>query len=599
MFYWLQRMFRGDVRRDIICVVDNQQIAIVFSEIADMLDIRGDNSFRVGAYRRAAQTIDHLSYDLRDVYAKRRDIGKIFGIGPALKEKIIEMITKGRCGFYDELVKSFPKGVLAMLRVRGIGPKKVKLFFGTLGIHTLAQLKSAAVKGKLRDLPKMGVKSEQDILRAIEEFEAMPHDRRLLHEALMEAHAFVLYMRRCSGVVRVEYAGSLRRGMDTIGDIDILVAAKEKDHARIMAYVGSYSEVQHVLSRGDTKSSVLLASGVQVDVRVISESIFGAALHYFTGSKAHNIRIRDRAKKMGLKVSEYGVFRMRGKKETLIAGRTEEEVFAAVKLPYIIPEMREDRGEVEYADRHKKMFACVDLDDLRGDLHTHSTWSDGSENIETMAQAYKNAGFSYMALTDHCDTIGITRGMSEARIRKQWKEVELLNKMFAPFRILKGSEVDILKDGRLAYPDAILEELEIVCASAHLHHQLPEIEQTKRLIRAIESGYVQILSHPTGRLIHERKGLSFNMEAVFKACKDHRVALEINCSPSRMDLNDVMVRAAREVGCKLVISTDAHHSSHVGFLPYGVLTARRAWLQPQDILNTLPVSELLAFWKKK
>lgn len=580
--------------------MNNQQIAATFEEIADMMDINGEDFFRVNAYRKSARVIGGFPVDLSEAYAKNKTIGKIPSIGKALEEKIIEMIKTGKCTFHSELVKSFPPGLLEMLRVRGVGPKKVKLFFGELRIHNLADLKKAAQEGHLRELPKMGKKSEEDILRAIEEYEKMPHDRRLLHEALNEAQKLIAYLKKCPEIIRIQYAGSLRRGLDTIGDIDLLTSCKPGKVAKIMDFYAKYPGISEVINRGDTKSSIILSSGVQVDLRVVDDSIFGAALHYFTGSKAHNIRLRDRAKKMGLKISEYGVFRVAGLREELVAGRTEEELFEAVGLPYIIPEMREDNGEIEYGLKHGAMPECVELGDLRADLHTHSNWSDGSQEIQEIGEAYKKAGFEYMALTDHSKAVGVTGGMDEKKILKQWKGIDTVNKTFGTkFRILKGSEVDILKDGSLDFSEKILEKLEVLNASAHLHHQLDEKTQTKRLLKAISSGYVKILSHPTGRLINQRKPITFNMEAVFKACAKHHVALEINSTPDRMDLNDTQARLAKSLGCKFAINSDSHHSSQMGFLQYGILTARRAWLTKNDVINCMTLKDLLKYWKIK
>ncbi len=580
--------------------MDNQKIADVFSEIGDILDIQGVDFFRVNAYRRAAQTIAHIPYTLGDEYLKTGTFEKIPGIGVELSKKIIELITTGRSLYHDELVASVPKGLLEMLRVRTVGPKKVKLFFGTLGIENLKQLKKAALAGRLRGLPKMGEKSEAEILKAIEEYETMPHGRRLFHEAFLEAKRLVAYIGKFPAVSQVQYAGSLRRGVETIGDIDILCAPKKMSGrivSDIMDYYAQYPEISLVMNRGETKSSVLLKTGIQVDLRVVDSQIFGAALHYFTGSKQHNIRVRDRAKQKGLKVSEYGVFKISGKKETLIGGATEEEIFRAVGLPYIIPEMREDRGEVAYGLKHGKMPDVIDLDDLRSDLHTHSTWSDGSEDIETLASVYKKAGFEYMALTDHSKMVGVTGGMSDARVVEQWKEIDAVQKKLGTFRILKGSEVDILKDGSLDFSESVLKKLEVICASTHLYHGLSESDQTKRILRAVSSGYVKILSHPMGRLINQRKAISFDMEAVFQACADYHVALEINASPERMDLDDTHVRLAKTFGCRFAINSDAHHSSHLSYLQYGVMTARRAWLDKKDVINTMTLKELLKYWK--
>lgn len=582
--------------------MDNQRIADVFAEIADMMDIKGEDFFRVNAYRRAAQVIEHHPYDLSDAYMKNGSFEKIPGIGVELTKKIVELITTGKCEFYQELVAGFPKGLLDMLRVRGVGPKKVKLFFGTLGISTLAQLKKAAMTGQIRDLPKMGEKSEADILQAIEEYEKMPHDRRFLHVGLIEAEKFLDYLRKMPEILQIQYAGSLRRGVETIGDIDILCAPKKmslKIVGEIMDYYAAYPEIASIINRGETKSSVILMTGIQVDLRVLDSSIFGAALHYFTGSKAHNIRVRDRAKQMGLKVSEYGVFDVSGEKEQLIAGKTEEEVFSAIGLPFIIPEMREDRGEIEYGLKHGAMPVVIGFDDLRGDLHTHSRWSDGTQEIEVLAKAYQKAGFQYMALTDHSKVMGVTHGMDDERVVEQWDEIDEINHELKNFRILKGSEVDILKDGSLDFSESVLKKLEVITASTHLYHTLSPEDQTKRILRAVSSGYVKILSHPSGRLINERKAIAFDMEAVFKACVDHHVALEINSSPERMDLCDTHVRLAKSLGCVFAINSDAHNSSHMGYLKYGVMIARRAWLTKEDVINTMPLEKLLKYWGLK
>ena len=453
----------------------------------------------------------------------------------------------------------------------------------------------------------MGEKSETELIKAIEEYEGMPHERRLLHEALQEAQRYVAYLQKCDLIAQVQYAGSLRRGVETIGDIDILCAPKPATKKRtfeamvekIMNYYAEYPEVKLVINRGETKSSVILKSGIQVDLRALDASIFGAALHYFTGSKEHNIRVRDRAKRLNLKISEYGVFKIKGKKETLIAGKTEEEVFQSIGLPYIIPEMREDRGEIEHGLKHKKMPVTIELDDLRGDLHTHSKWSDGAETIEILAQAYRKAGFEYIALTDHSRAVGVAKGMDDERVVEQWDAIDETNIEMRPFRIFRGSEVDILKDGSLDFQEHILKKLEVINASAHLYHSLSSEDQTKRLLRAIQSGYVKILSHPTGRLINQRKPIEFNMEAVFMACLDHHVALEINSSPDRMDLNDTHVKLAKSLGCKFAINSDSHHSSQMGFLSYGITIAKRAWLSKEDVINTMTLKELLKYWRIK
>lgn len=618
----------------IIIDMDNQQISAIFQEISDMLDIKGENRFRVIAYSRAAQITRNLPFDLRDVVLQ--DVGKLTdipGIGQDLANKIAEMVTGGKCEFHENLVKSFPPGLLNMLRLRTVGPKKVKLFYSQLGIKNIPELKKAAEKSLLQKLPKMGVKSEAEILEAIREFESTPHERRSLHEALREATKYVEYLKQCDDILKVEYAGSLRRRLETVGDIDILAAWKDEktgkvlknaEHAerakkakKISDYFVKYPQAAKILSQGETKSQVLLKSGIQVDLRVLPPEIFGAALHYFTGSKAHNIRIRDRAKKMGLKVSEYGVFEVRGvreKGEMLIAGKTEEEVFRAVGFSYIPPELREDRGEIEWAEKKKLFPPLIELEDLRGDLHCHSQWSDGSEPIEDVVRAYFQAGFSYMAITDHSKAVGIARGLTDEKAQKYFQEIERVQKKidaenhaengipdkpeYHSFRILKGSEVDILKDGALDYSEKVLKQFDWLVASVHSHFRLPEEEQTKRVITAIQSGFVKVLGHPTGRMIHERQPIQLNMEAVIQACIDHHVALEINGSPPRMDLNDVHVKMAKDLGAKFVISTDSHHSSQREFLRYGIAIARRGWLTKENVLNTMPLDKMMKFFKK-
>lgn len=566
-----------------------------------MLDIKGENRFRVIAYSRAAQVIRNLPFDLRDLVLKDvRKLTDIPGIGKDLALKIAEMVTSGRCPFHEKLIKSFPPGLLSMLRLRTVGPKRVKLFYSRLGIKNIAELKKAAEKGLLRALPKMGEKSEKEILEAIREFEATPHERRSLHEALQEATKYVEYLKKCDCISQVEYAGSLRRRLETIGDIDILAAWKDGARGaseKIMRHFVKYSEVSKILSQGETKSQALLKSGIQVDLRVVEPEIFGAALHYFTGSKGHNIRIRDRAKKMGLKVSEYGVFKVRGKKETLIAGKTEEEVFRAVGFSFIPPELREDRGEIEWAEKKKPFPKLIELSDLAGDMHCHSQWSDGSEPIEEVARAYLQAGFSYMAMTDHSKAVGITRGLSDEKAQKYFDEIDRVQKKIGShFRILKGSEVDILKNGVLDYSEKVLGQFEWLVASVHSYFRLPEEEQTRRVITAIKSGFIKVLGHPTARMIYERQPISLNMEAVVKACVDYHVALEINGSPPRMDLNDVHVKMAKDLGAKFVISTDSHHSSQRQFLTYGIAIARRGWLTKEDVLNAMPLEKMMKYF---
>ena len=576
--------------------MDNKQIAAVFEEMGNILDIAGANFFRVNAYRKGALTVLNLPYDLRETVKNDPDsLADIPGIGKALHDKIIELVETGKCKEHERLKKSIPEGLLEVLEIRGLGPKKVKALYTELAVKSIADLKKVAEKGLVRELPKMGEKTEKEILKAIEEHKMFSTERSGIDEAILEARRIVKYMEDCGDIKQLQYAGSLRRWQETIGDIDVLVTVKdpEKSREKVMEYFVRYDEVFNVIAQGDTKSSVILKSGIQVDLRVINDESFGAALHYFTGSKEHNVRIRDIAKKKGMKVNEYGVF----KGEKMIAGKTEEELFKAVGLPFIPPEMRRNDGEVEYALNNGKLLALIELSDIKGDCHVHSTYSDGKHSIEEMAQAMMERGYEYFAMTDHSKTMGITQGMDAAKARKQWKEIEKVQKKFNKIKILRGSEVDILKDGDLDFEEEILKEMDIVLISAHMYRQQEHDAQTKRLIKAIENPYSKVLAHPTGRLIGKRAQIEFDMNKVIEACVQNKVALEINSSPSRLDLLDKYVRVAKEKRAKFIISTDSHSKEHPAFMEFGVGIARRGWLEKQDVLNAQKLEDMLKYWQ--
>lgn len=575
--------------------MDNQQIADVFDEIGNILDISGANFFRVNAYRKGALTILNLPYDLSDIYKNDpRALSAIPGIGKALSEMIIELIDTGKCEEHERMKKDFPEGLLEMLKVRGIGPKKVKLFYMNLAIKNIVELKKACEKHLIRTLDRMGEKSEDDILKAIGEYETFSTERTYIHEAHMQADAYIKYMEGIEDIVTIQYAGSLRRCMDSIGDIDILTTVKDpkKSRKKVIDHFVAYPDIRKVIAEGDTKSSVILQSGIQVDLRVIDQEVFGAALHYFTGSKEHNIRIRDLAKQKGLKISEYGVF----DGDKLIGGKTEEEVFNSVGLPYIIPEIRSNHGEIEYGLKHKKFPDFIELSDIQGDLHCHSIYSDGDNTIEEMANTMIAHGYKYFAITDHSAMVGIVGGMDIQKIKKQWKEIDMLNKKL-DIKILKGCEVDIKKDGSLDFEDEVLKNLDVVIIAAHMHNRLDKDTQTKRLISAIENPYSRILAHPTGRIINKRAPMEFDMEKVIEACVINNVALEINSNPTRLDLVDKYIHMAKEMGAKFVISTDSHSPSHTYFMNYGIGIARRGWLSKNDVINTLDFVDLTANFK--
>ena len=566
--------------------MDNKGIAAVFEEIGNMLDINGVDFFRVNAYRKAARTVENLAIDLRQVVDRNpQELDKIPGIGKVLKEKIIELVQTGKCKEHEEMKSSFPPGLLEMMNLRGVGPKKIKLFFSELKITNIKQLKEAAEKHQLRGLEKMGEKSEEEILKAIEEYGSFSSTRHLIDESLQEAERYVEYMKKCGDVRQIQYAGSLRRWQETIGDIDILVTVKDpgKSHEKVIKYFTEYSEILKVVAVGETRSAVILKKGINVDLRVVAEESFGAALHYFTGDKNHNVKIRDLAKKKGLKVNEYGVF----KGEKSIGGKTEEEIFKAVGLPFIIPELRKNDGEIEYGLEHKSFPKFIELSDIKADLHCHSTYSDGKNSIEEMAGVFIKKGYQYFAMTDHSSIMGVTGGMGSKEIKQQWEEIEKLNKKLkGKIHILKGCEVDILKNGELDFSDDILKQLDVVIISAHMFNRMTYEEQTKRLIAAIENPYSMILAHPTGRLINKRAEMEFDMEKIIEACVQNKVALEINSNPSRLDLTDKYVRIAKTKGAKFVIDTDSHALDHTGFMKFGVGIARRGWLTKDDVLNT-------------
>lgn len=574
--------------------MENDTIADIFQEIADILEIQDDSIFRIRSYQRASQIIRNYPHNLREIYEKNpQEIDTIPSIGESLSKKIIEILKTGRCRFHERLIKKVGRGLVDMLKIRGVGPKKVKLFYRELHIDTVKKLRTAAKKGLLRDLPKMGEKSEQEIVKALEEFDHY-HARTPIHKALQVAESYCQYLKNNQAVWRIEIAGSLRRRLETIGDIDIVAApkiSKKEYHEKIIEHFVRYNEVKKILSKGDTKASILLKSGMQIDLRVVDKESFGAALQYFTGSKTHNVAIRNMAKKRGLKISEYGVFR--GIKK--IAGETEEEVYESIGLPYMMPEIRENRGEIEAA---KKDLLPQPLEkrDIQGDLHTHTKETDGSNTIEVMAEKAQEFGYSYIAITDHSKAVSVANGMDEKRLLSQIKTIDDLNTRMKNFRILKGIEVDILGDGSLDMPDKVLKQLDIVIASVHSKFTLNLEEQTKRVLKALKNPYLKILGHPTGRLLQKREPLNLDMERIVRACKIYKKALEINASPLRLDLNDIHARMAKDAGVKMVIDTDSHHYTQFEFAQYGIFIARRAWLTKEEILNTRPVEKLLNFW---
>jgi len=564
----------------------NKQLAEVFANIADILEIKGEVIYKVLAYRRAATTLAEYQLDVNEVWRAGK-LKKIPGVGDAIAEKIAELLSTGKLDFYEKLKKEVPPGLVEMLTVPDIGPKKVALFWKKLGLTTVADLEKAARQGKLRELSGMGEKSEAKILAGIAARKRST-GRVPLGQAWPIAQEIVKFLRGLPGVEAAEVAGSLRRMRSTIGDLDFLVGADNAEP--IMAAFVNHAQVARVLGQGPTKSSVELVNGLQADLRVLPAERFGTLLQYFTGSKEHNVKLRELALSKGLSLSEHAFTRKNGK-EILCA--TEVEVYKTVELSYIPPELREDRGELQVAARGE-LPRLVEVKDLQSDLHAHSKWSDGAASIREMAFAARSRSLKCLAITDHSQSLGVTGGLTPERLRAQRRELDAVqSELGVSFSLLQGAEVEIRADGQLDYSDDVLEDLDIVVASLHSSLRQKRQKITARLIQAIHNRHVDIIGHPTGRLIPEREGADLDMEAVLQAAAESGVALEINANPARLDLDDVYARRALELGCILAINSDAHHPSHFELAHFGVGTARRAWATPESVINSWPVEKLL------
>jgi len=566
----------------------NQDIAKIFYHISEILELQGENPFKIRAYIKAAQTLESYTKEVSEI-KDPEELKQLPGIGEKIALKIKELVETGKLEMYEKLKKSEVAPLIELMQVQGLGPKHVKLIYDKLGVKTLNQLEKAAKAGKLRGLPGLGEKTEENILKGIEQ-ERRHKERFPLCVILPKAEAILSQLKQVKEVKDINLGGSIRRMKETIGDVDILVSSTK---AKIVsdAFV-ELPEVKNVLSEGATKSSVMTKDGFQMDLRVVKPGSYGAALHYFTGSKAHNIRIRSMGVDMGLKINEYGVFK--GQKR--IGGKTEEEVFKSVGLPFIPPEIREDWGEIEAAQKGK-LPHLIEQKDLKGDLHIHSNWTDGRSSIEDMALAAQKMGYSYMALCDHSPTIGITNGLTPERIVERKQEIDKVNKKLKGFVILNGAEVDIRSNGKMDFEDEILKELDIVVGAVHTKFSQPKDEMTKRIIGAIENPYVDIIAHPTGRLIGRRDPYDVDMDKVLDAAKANNKIMELNAYPDRLDLNDLHCRKAKEKGVKIAISTDSHWTEHFSWIRYGIATARRGWLEPEDVVNTLSLEKLLKLLK--
>jgi DNA polymerase (family 10) len=565
--------------------VDNRALSHVLAEIADLLEIRGDNAFKIRAYRTAAETI--AAWPQAVVQLDEQQLRTIPGIGKDLAARIRELADTGVSRYHQELLEQFPPTILDLLRLQGVGPKTVAMLYSTLNIKSIEELAEAAKAGRLRALKGMGAKKEAQILASIEE-RAKDTGRHLLSDTAAVAESLVDFLRVHDHNVELIPVGSLRRGRETCGDIDILAVGGGQN---LMDALISHPHVERVLGQGDTKSSVRLRGGYQADLRLVPLESRGAAMQYFTGSKAHNIGVRDRAVQLGFKLNEYGLFKVDD--DTRVAGETEEGIYRALGMEWVEPELRENCGEIDAA-RTGTLPRLVTAADLRGDLHMHTTETDGRDDLATMAQAAHRLGREYIAITDHSKALAMANGLDERRALEHAARVRAMNGRFENLALLAGIECDVLADGRLDLADDCLAQLDIVVASIHSHFSQEPQQMTDRLLRAIECPWVDVLGHPTGRLLLKRDPLRFDMTAVLDSVAKHGLAMEINCQVDRLDLNDSHARAARERGIRLVISTDAHSTGALLNLRWGVHIARRAWLQASDVLNTRPLGELRA-----
>lgn len=573
--------------------MNNQQVAEILDEIGDMLEIQGEILFKTQAYHRAANAIRSYPEDINKVWHEER-LKEIQGVGESIAEKIDELLKSGHLIFYEELREKVPPSLLELMQISGVGPKKAKIFYEQLGVTTIDELLSVIEHHKIAPLKGMGVKTEENILRGIQLFQRS-RERILLFEAHAIAEKIINELKNYPFVKNVDMAGSLRRMKETIGDIDILVGSDEPE--KVANVFCSSKDVAEVLARGDTKCSIVIKSGLQVDLRIVATASYGAALQYFTGSKEHNIHLREIAKKRRLKINEYGIFKISGDKR--LGGENEEDIYRLLGMEFIPPTLREDRGEIEAASE-RRLPRLVELKNIKGDLHVHSVWSDGSSKIEQLVLVSLELGYEYLGLCDHALRLKVARGMGVKDIKNRLKEIEEANKKYPNFTVLNGVELNIENDGTVDYPEEILARFDLVSASIHWGFGQSGKQLTDRLIKAMENPYVHVISHPTGRILGKRDSYELDMELVFKKAAETGTFLELNSFPDRLDLKDDYLRWAKEeFGCKFVIGTDAHGAGQLPYIKYGVATAQRGWLEPEDVINTYPIKKLKGMLKSK
>lgn len=570
----------------------NLELSRIFEQVVRILKIKGENPFKIRAYEKIALVLENLPIDIETIY-HQGGLSNIPGVGTGIAKKIEEFLTTGKLEYYEKLKETIPAGVIELLDISEVGPKTAKLLYEQLEVDNIEKLEKAVRQHQIKDLPGMGEKTETNILRGIELYKRRK-ERFLLGLALPLAEEIVENLSHLKETNKISFAGSLRRKKETIGDIDILVTSQKPE--TIMKTFTSLPQVREILAEGPTKSSVITKDDIHVDVRVVEPISFGAALQYFTGSKAHNIKLRELAIKRSLKINEYGIFDV--KTDRRIAGEREEEIYQILNLPFVPPELREDRGEIEVAQENK-LPQLIEYTQIKGDLHLHTKWSDGAHTIKQMAEVAKKRGYKYIAITDHSQSLKFAGGLTEERLREQVEEIQKINQELDDFTILSGIEVDIKSDGSLDFSDEILSKLDVVIAAIHSGFKQETKIITERIIKAMQNKFVNIIAHPTGRLIGFRESYQVDINEMIKVALETGTILEINAYPERLDLNDVYCRMAKDKGVQLAIETDAHSADGLATMDLGVAVARRGWLEEKDIVNTLPLDKLLKRLKRK
>jgi DNA polymerase (family 10) len=579
--------------------MDNKSIATVLYETADLLEIDAADSFRIRSYRNAAQAVENHPEQIKDIIGEAKKVLAIPGIGKGMLLNLQELLNEGRLGMQAELLKKYHPSMLQLLKIQGLGPKTIALIWSAYQVSDVDGVEKLAREGKIRTLPRMGEKHEQKLLKAIEDYRRIS-GRFLIDAAEAEAEKLTAYLAKFSGFEKITPAGSLRRGRETVGDLDILVTGpgccSPEERQLAVQYVAQYPPLMSIIAQGDNKISFRLRSDIQVDVRLLPPESFGAAMQYFTGSKAHNVALRQRALRMKYTLNEYSLAELETEKP--VAGRTEEEIYRKLDLDYIPPELRENLGEIDVAEKHT-LPDLITLQDIQGDVHMHTVETDGRNTIEEMAEAAKARGYKYMAITDHSKNLAFANGLDDARAVAHIQKIREANQRIEGITIFAGIEVDILADGDLDLSDDVLAQMDIVIASVHSVFNQEPPKMTERLLKAISNPNVSLIGHPTGRIQLRRDAYKYDMDAILSAAAKHRVAMELNSYPDRLDLNDVHLRQAKQRGVKIVINTDSHHTSHLEKIRYGVIQARRAWLTKNDVLNTLPPDKFARAMKRE